>query len=237
MYIHNEDYVINELTGEVLRYETRSYQPDTSTLNNDRHYTLARDVEELNDIVKHYKEKRYGDVSYFLDKERLGKWYIPVLKLCSKISYFNVGFYDRKDVADIFGIKETSINKTLNKLVDIKLLTYTGKGLSKGCQIRITWNPLSVWKGWSDSPTRSVAIQSWYKGYFNPALPNSDLYISTPSTPPLSLQEDKPIASPDPYVSKWFNMMPKDRFDYLMSLSDVEFELYLLEILANNLSD
>lgn len=226
MYVHTEDYVVNEQSGEVLEYKTVPYQPDKSILINDRHYSLARDVEELNDIVKHYKEKRYGEVSYFLSKDKLGKWYVPALKLCSNISYFNVGFYDRKEIAEIFGIKESSINKTLNKLVDIKLLTYTGKGLSKTNQIRVLWNPLSVWKGWIDSPTRSTAIQDWYKRYFVVDSETDESECSTTifTDPPL-------VASPDPYVSKWFNMMSKDRFNDLMLLSDVDFELYLIETL------
>ena len=225
MYQHTEDYAIDEASGEIFVYTKTPYAPvDISTIQN-RHYTQARDVSELIDLVKQYKEKRYGEVSYFLDKQHLGKWYIPVLKMCSKVVYFNVGFYERKDIADILMVKESSVNKTLNKLVDMKLLTYTGKGLSSTNQIRVVWNPFSVWKGWLDSPTRTVAIQSWYKRYFVV----DNVVDSSPLPSRTVFVDDAPVVySPDPYVSKWFNMMSKDIFNDLMNLSDVEFELFLL---------
>ena len=225
MFLHETDYCFNQLTGEIFHYSRtpmRDLGKDTEVYI---HYTKSRDEQELIDKVKQYKERRYNELSYHFNKDRLGKWYIPLLKLCSKITYFNIGFYCRNEVALILGVNLTSLNKTLNKFVKCGLLKYTGKGLTLTNQIRIEWSPLSAWKGWLDSPTRGNAIQSWYKGYFK----IEDIPV-----------EDKPvdavkefidigsIVSPDPYVCNHFNLLPKDRFRKLISLSDAEFELYLV---------
>lgn len=240
MYIHTGDelsqYAVDESTGEMLFYQTNKLNVCTETVQDispmSRHYTVARDEQELFDIVNRYKEKRYSEVTYLLDKKSLGRWYIPVLKLCSKVNYFNVGFYDRKEVASILGVQLSSLNKTLNKLVSISLLTYSGKGLSVPSQIRIVWNPFSVWRGWLGSNTRTVAIQDWYKSYFKIDTVCSTDCVDKGSTQlnSTTIKELEYIPpSPDPYVSGWFNLLPKDRFDNLMALSDADFELYLIE--------
>lgn len=242
MYIHTGDdvsqYAVDESTGEMLLYQTKKVDICTAPVQDislvSRHYTAARDEQELFDIVSRYKEKRYSEVTYFLNKQSLGKWYIPVLKLCSTVSYFNVGFYDRKEVADILGVQLSSLNKTLNKLVSISLLSYSGKGLSVQSQIRIVWNPFSVWKGWLGSNTRTIAIQDWYKSYFkveSVCTTNNNNCLEKENTPlRVNMFVDSNILpSPDPYVSGWFNLLPKDKFTEIMSLSDADFELYLLE--------
>lgn len=229
MILHNEDWCFSEETGEVFLYEKVGYK-QTEENTTPLHYTLSRDEPELFDCVRRHNERRFGDVFYSLEKEKLGKWYIPVLKLCARVSYFNVGFYSRSDISSTLGVKESSLNKTLNKLSAIGLLTYTGKGLTSQQQVKVIWNPLNVWKGWINSPTRTIAIQDWYKGYFK-GVSSEDISVeSEGDISTLEVVEDINVISPDPYVSNHFNLMSKDRFGYLMSLSDADFELYLLGI-------
>ena len=113
-YLHIEYGRVDKNTGELEFYITTPKIQDKH-IEQERHYYKSRDREELHDIVKRYKEKRYSNVSYYLDKDGLGKWYIPILTLCSKVDYFNVGFYDREYLCKIFDVKDSNLNKTLNK--------------------------------------------------------------------------------------------------------------------------
>lgn len=228
-YLHIEYGRVDKNTGELEFYITTPKIQD-KPIEQERHYYKSRDREELHDIVKRYKEKRYSNVSYYLDKDVLGKWYIPILTLCSKVDYFNVGFYDREYLCKIFDVKDSNLNKTLNKFQSTGLLRYTGKGLTNNYQIRIIWNPINVWKGWEDSLTKSVAIQEWYKEYFklrdreSVSVECSEEYI------PVEYPDISIPYSPDPYVSPYYHFEKKDRFRYLMDITDAEFELYLLNV-------
>jgi hypothetical protein len=227
--VHTEDGAIDELTGELLFYESvKSTHADICA--NPRHYYEARDIDELLDIVSRYGEKRYSNVVYYLDKVLLDKWYIPILTLCSKVVYFNVGFYDREYLCSLFKVTDSNLNKTLNKFVKIGLFRYSGKGLTKPQSVRITWNPINVWKGWEDSRTKSVAIQDWYKGYFGGVETKNVPVFCDPNTKRLEDVVYENRISPDPYVSPYFHAYEKDRFKKLMNLTDAEFELFLLNI-------
>lgn len=226
-YLHIENGRVDKATGE-LEFYIAVPKIEDKPIEQERHYYKSRDKEELHDIVKRYKEKRYSNVSYYLDRDGLGKWYIPILTLCSKVDYFNIGFYDREYLCKIFDVKDSNLNKTLNKFQSSGLLRYTGKGLTNTSQIRIIWNPINVWKGWEDSLTKSVAIQEWYKGYFgavdNVSVECSEEYI------PVEYPDISIPYSPDPYVSPYYHSEKKDKFRYLMDITDAEFELYLLNV-------
>lgn len=225
-YIHIEDGRVDNETGE-FQFYVHTPIKESNNIPTERHYYKARDKEELLDIVKRYGEKRYSDVVYFLNKDVLGKWYIPILTLCSKVDYFNVGFYDREYLCKIFSVKDGNLNKTLNKFQSTELLRYTGKGLTSTRQIRIIWNPLNVWKGWEDSLTKALAIQGWYTEYFN-SVDSDSVSVECPKEYTPREYPNIDIASPDPYVSPYFSLGNKDTFKYLMGMSDAEFELYLL---------
>lgn len=228
-YIHIEDGRVDRDTGELLFYSSAPLPVQVTDVQ-ERHYYQSRDKEELFDIVKRYKEKRYSNVSYYLDKDGLGKWYIPILTLCSKVDYFNVGFYDRVYLCRIFDIADSNLNRVLNKFQSTGLMKYASKGLTNSSQIRIIWNPINVWKGWEDSLTKSVAIQEWYKEYFklrdmeSVSVECSEEYI------PVEYPDISIPYSPDPYVSPYYHFEKKDRFRYLMDITDAEFELYLLNV-------
>lgn len=221
---HIDSNVVDITTGEIVFcYEVTNYTPTNYDICN-RHYYKARDVEELNELVKKYNEKRYGEVTYHLDRKSLSKLYIPILTLCSKVHYYNVGFYTREEISKTFGIKESSINKFLNKLVSINLLKYTGIGLSSKNTIKIIWNPINVWKGYFGT-TRTVAIEEWYRGIYG-VEPLLDEFKESTIVDILSpVYVDK--ISPDPYVSPYFKD-EYNNFRYIMDLSDAEFELQLL---------
>jgi hypothetical protein len=229
LYIHQATECINQNTGELFYYQITkaSY---TTEVSKSRHFYEARDVEELQEIVGRYGEKRYSNVTYSLNKDKLGKWYIPILTVCSKTDYFNVGFYDRVYLCDVFKVSDSNLNKTLNKFVKMGLLKYTGKGLTFSTskpQIRIIWNPISVWKGWEHSVTKIVCIQEWYKGLFDyKDIPEVECDSDVVYIP--KVFEDIPVISPDPYVSPYFNYESKVVFRYLMDIPDAEFELLML---------
>lgn len=229
MYIHNKDGRFNEVTGEFLFYENTPYRVLEIAVDN-RHFYEARDREELFDIVKRYKEKRYSEVNYLLDRNSLGKWYVPILTLCSKVDYFNVGFHNREDMCKIFGVSDGNLNKTLNRFQKINLLKYTGKGLTRSHQIRVIWNPQNVWKGFDNSIIKMICIQDWYKGYFG-CVDSESTHVSTDTKDSVIEYIDVPPKhSPDPYVSPFYKFDNKDRFNQLMDISDAEFELLLLGI-------
>ena len=226
-FIHTRDGAIDCSTGEIVLY-TYSKPDYIKEVIVTRHFYEARDVEELHEIVKRYGERRYSNVVYNLNKERLCKWYLPILNLCSKVGYFNVGFYDRDYLCSVFDVTESNLNKLLNKIVKMGIFKYTGKGLAG--QVRIIWNPMSVWKGWENSKTRVVCIQEWYKNSYRYVDDDSECAVERSETP---LVFDDPIITkspPDPYVSPYYNVENKDRFRLLMDVSDAEFELILLNI-------
>ncbi len=232
VYRHLEDFCINESTGELFLYEKVLLQYQTEKVVT-RHFYESRDVEELFETVTRYGEKRYSNVSYFLSKERLGKWYVPILTLCAKVDYFNVGFYDRDFLCSVFRVSDRNLNKTLNKFVSISLMKYTGKGLTRQ-QIRIIWNPLNIWKGWEHSNTKITCIQDWYKSSYELVDESNTLCVDTTSTALpsgcISWDENLSVVSPDPYVSPYYNYSNKSRFRELMEISDADFELRLLSI-------
>lgn len=221
---HMDNSVVDILTGEIVfYYEVIKYVPPNYDICT-RHYYKSRDVEELNELVKKYNEKRYGEVTYHLDRKSLSKLYVPILTLCSKVHYYNVGFYTRDEISNTFGIKESSINKFLNKLVDINLLKYTGVGLTNRNTIKIIWNPINVWKGYFGT-TRTVAIEDWYKGIYGVEPWLDEYKQSTIVDEIFPVYVDK--ISPDPYVSPYFKD-EYNNFKYIMELTDAEFELQLL---------
>ncbi len=226
-YIHHlNEWVFDCNTGEVLWcYEMIPYQPKPISICT-RHFYNSRDMEELNEIVKKYNEKRFSEVTYNLNRQSLGKSYVPILTLCSRVNYYNVGFYTRDDISEVFNVKVSSINKLLNKFVDINLMKYTGVGLSNNNVIRIVWNPLNIWKG-SYGTTRNVSIEDWYKGMYL-VEPVIDCAEDIKAGLVLEIEEEWDMSSPDPYVSPFFHTEGKSNFEKLISLTDVEFELRLL---------
>ena len=228
-YLHHIDNCVVDIsTGEVVyTYEVRSYIPQNYDICT-RHYYNSRDVEELNELVKKYDEKRYSEVTYHLNKESLGRWYIPVLKLCAKVHYYNIGFYSRETISEIFGVQPSSINKLLNKLVNINLLEYTGIGLTNKNVIKIIWNPMNVWKGYFGT-TRTVAIEDWYKGIYGVEPWLEEYKQSTLVDNIIPVYGN--VISPDPYVSPYFKDEYNNNFKSIMELSDAEFELQLLATL------
>lgn len=226
-----DTFCFNPDTGEVFHYDHTTYKQDTTPIQ-DKHYTESRSVEELFDCVKRYGERRTSEVKYNLDKTWLKDRYFPVLSLCSLISYFNVGFYSRQMLCSKFGVKDSSLNKYLNKLVDVGLFEYSGKNLVDKHSVRIVWNPTLVWKGWNDV-TRMVAIEKWYSGkkirdkhisidvrqYINPVIKEGKFeYVG-----------DKVSCSPDVYVQSRYKDPDKsvDKVKWLLSLNDIDFELLL----------
>ncbi len=229
--VHTEYGAVDDSTGELFFYEKIKPEYETLTyeqVEQSRHFYESRDVEELFDIVKRYGERRYSNVVYNLNRERLGKLYLPILSLCSKVDYFNVGFHDRSFLCSVFEVSDKNLNKTLNKIAGMGLFRYSGKGLSKKQQIRIIWNPLSVWKGWENSTTKVMCIQEWYKGLFG----SMDVDVSvSPNVKPLVFEEPVITKSPpDPYVSPFYSVDGKERFKLLMDVSDAEFELIWLNV-------
>lgn len=227
---HLNEWVFDCNTGEVLwYYEVIPYQPKPISICT-RHFYNSRDMEELNEIVKKYNEKRFSEVTYNLNRQSLGKFYVPILTLCSRVNYYNVGFYTRDDISEVFNVKVSSINKLLNKFVDINLMKYTGVGLSNSNIIRIVWNPLNIWKG-SYGTTRNVSIEDWYKGLYGVETLD-DYSANIESVLDIRLDDIWCRSSPDPYVTPFFNTDSKSNLEELMRLSDAEFELTLLASLT-----
>lgn len=226
---HIDSTIVDISTGDILYwYSIVPYvYPDSELVV--RHYSQARDEEELFQLVKQYGEKRYSELIYLLNRDRLGVNYYPVLKMCSAISYYNIGFYSRNWLCETLKVKDSNLNRLLNKFVDMKLFTYSAEGLTKRGVLKFIWNPLSAWKGWN-GVTRIIAIQCWYKSK------GVDFSLED-----LSFNEDCLISykpedvgyfhTPDPYVSPYFSGK-KDKFKEVMDLSDAEFELALLDRLA-----
>ena len=228
---HLKEWVFDCNTGEVLWcYEVVPYQPKLINICT-RHFYNSRDMEELNEIVKKYNEKRFSEVTYNLDKKSLGKFYVPILTLCSRLNYYNVGFYTRDEISEVFKVKVSSINKLLNKFVDINLMRYTGIGLSNSNMIRIIWNPLNIWKGYYGT-TRNVSIEEWYKGLYGVDVVE-DCAEDIKSGLVVELDDSWDMCSPDPYISPFFHTDSKSNFEKLMKLTDVDFELRLLSCARN----
>ncbi len=223
---HEDDTVIDRDTGEVMYWYIRIpyIYPVYSKI--ERHYTLARDESELYELVQQYGEKRYGEVSYHLNKQGLGKWYTTILKLCVGINYYNVGFYSRDSLCTLFNVSPTNLNRTLNKFTAMNLFYYCCDNLTNKSTIKIVWNPLSVWKGWKGK-TRIVAIQEWYK--VTGCTFDVDDLLDTKQSRQIDVSDLWCSFSPDPYVSPYYSG-DKSNYENLMRLSDVEFELLLLEL-------
>lgn len=224
MYKHEEYFCVNTQTGELLLYESIPYKRDISGIIC-KHFTLASDEEELFEIVKRYGEKRLSDICYNLDRDILGDRYLKVLTMCSLISYFNIGFYKRDELASLLEIKVSSLNKALNKMVDLGLFVYSSKRCKQG-YIRLVWNPILVWKGWNTT-TRVMEVERWLNSSKLSSISNTSMVLSSDdvSIPePIYRLEDENYLL-DPYVRELY---PDTSRIELLDISDIEFELYLL---------
>lgn len=233
-YVHQDTFCFDKQTGEIFHYEVGKYKQDTTPIFS-RHYTDSRSVEELNECVKRYNERKTTEIKYNLDKDWLKDRYFVVLHLCSMITYFNVGFYSREMLCSNIGVEDSNLNRYLNKLVSIGLFQYSGKNLEDKHLVRIVWNPTLVWKGWNDV-TRMVAIEKWYSRK-NIRKYHLSVDINQYTSPLIRQGEydyvgDKVSGNPDVYVQGRYVDMDKqeDKVGRLLSMNDIDFELYLLDM-------